>query len=191
MTLKEFKQRIDYLKDPEFVFQLCKKEITGIYASILYYMAMETVVDTGHTRELWVKAIEILNNNIAKEVPIPNYDIWKKYYFKDGKKESDNIQISFNSKGFTVRTDDEVWQSENLNVAYPPRSNKYVDNLLRIRKLQYRGILGTNYQEFYVDRVLNIIENALKGSGDNRVYLFIFYIRQYVKRVKTYLEQGK
>ena len=77
MTLKTLKQRLQNLKDTKFCYSLAENEINSLYAIILYYMALETNIDTGHTRRLWVQAINRISNMLTQIIPLPKYEIWK------------------------------------------------------------------------------------------------------------------
>ena len=193
MNISELKQRIVNVKDTKFCYKIAKNEIDNLYVIILYFMAIETNIDTGHTRNLWVQAINRVSNSLRKIIPLPNYDIWKNYVFLDNLKESDTITVNYGNFGITVNSDDEVWKSENHNVArvdygtYPKRIN----DKLEARKSQYIGILGTDYVEFYVDKLLSEIEYVLKGGRNSKLVDISIILQSYTKRLKEYIEKGK
>jgi len=194
MTLKEFKDRINKLKNNDFVYKIAKVEVDNIYACILYYMALETNIDRGHTRVLWVKAVNKLSDVLAKEIPLMDYNIWKNYNFKNNLKESDSITVIANSNRLSVSTDDEVFNLYNLNMAksnnLEGRDNRLV-KILERREREYIGILGEGYQYFYVDKVINKVQLAVRGTGSFRLLKLSKYLKNYTKRLKNYLETGK
>jgi len=127
MKISELKQRLINLKDTNFCYQIAENEVNSLYAIILYFMALETNIDTGHTRKLWVQAINRISNVLTKIIPVPNYDIWKNYIFQNSMEESDTINVSYGSFGIRVSSTDEVWKSENKIIAregnYPKEIN--------------------------------------------------------------------
>ena len=66
MKLNDLKTRLLKIKDNNFCYSIAKTEINSLYAVILYYMALETNIDTGHTRKLWVQAINRISNVLTK-----------------------------------------------------------------------------------------------------------------------------
>jgi hypothetical protein len=155
-------------------------------------MALETNIDTGHTRKLWVQAINRISNVLTKIIPLPNYDIWKGIVFDNDMKESNSISISYGAYGIKVYSNDEVWKSENKNIAR--ESKKYseeVNSLLSLRKSQYKGILGSDYVEFYVDKLLSEIQYVLNGGKNSELYPISEILKNYTKRIRQYIETGK
>lgn len=192
MKLKDLKTRLLKIKDNNFCYSIAKTEINSLYAVILYYMALETNIDTGHTRKLWVQAINRISNVLTKLIPLPNYEIWKGIVFDNDMKESDSISIFYGAYGIKVYSNDEVWKSENKNVAR--ESNKYskkVNSLLSLRKSQYKGILGNDYVEFYVDKLLSEIQYVLNGGKNSELSPISDIIRNYTKRIRQYIETGR
>lgn len=192
MKLNDLKTRLLKIKDNNFCYSIAKTEINSLYAVILYYMALETNIDTGHTRKLWVQAINRISNVLTKLIPLPNYEIWKDIVFDNDMKESDSISISYGAYGIKVYSNDEVWKSENKNVAR--ESNKYskkVNSLLSLRKSQYKGILGNDYVEFYVDKLLSEIQYVLNGGKNSELSPISDIIRNYTKRIRQYIETGR
>lgn len=192
MKLNDLKTRLLKIKDNNFCYSIAKTEINSLYAVILYYMALETNIDTGHTRKLWVQAINRISNVLTKLIPLPNYEIWKGIVFDNDMKESDSISISYGAYGIKVYSSDEVWKSENKNVAR--ESNKYskkVNSLLSLRKSQYKGILGNDYVEFYVDKLLSEIQYVLNGGKNSELSPISDIIRNYTKRIRQYIETGR
>ena len=108
MKISELKQRLKNIKDKDFCYSIAETEINSLYAIILYYMALETNIDTGHTRKLWIQAINRISNVLSKLIPVPNYDIWKNYIFLNDLKESNFVSVNYGSYGITVKSDDEV-----------------------------------------------------------------------------------
>jgi len=192
MKLNDLKTRLLKIKDNNFCYSIAKTEINSLYAVILYYMALETNIDTGHTRKLWVQAINRISNVLTKLIPLPNYEIWKGIVFDNDMKESDSISISYGAYGIKVYSSDEVWKSENKNVSR--ESNKYskkVNSLLSLRKSQYKGILGNDYVEFYVDKLLSEIQYVLNGGKNSELSPISDIIRNYTKRIRQYIETGR
>lgn len=192
MKLNDLKTRLLKIKDNNFCYSIAKTEINSLYAVILYYMALETNIDTGHTRKLWVQAINRISNVLTKLIPLPNYEIWKGIVFDNDMKESDSISISYGAYGIKVYSSDEVWKSENKNIAR--ESNKYskkVNSLLSLRKSQYKGILGNDYVEFYVDKLLSEIQYVLNGGKNSELSPISDIIRNYTKRIRQYIETGR
>ncbi len=192
MKLNDLKTRLLKIKDNNFCYSIAKTEINSLYAVILYYMALETNIDTGHTRKLWVQAINRISNVLTKLIPLPNYEIWKGIVFDNDMKESDSISISYGAYGIKVYSSDEVWKSENKNIA--KESNKYskkVNSLLSLRKSQYKGILGNDYVEFYVDKLLSEIQYVLNGGKNSELSPISDIIRNYTKRIRQYIETGR
>lgn len=192
MKLNDLKTRLLKIKDNNFCYSIAKTEINSLYAVILYYMALETNIDTGHTRKLWVQAINRISNVLTKLIPLPNYEIWKGIVFDNDMKESDSISIFYGAYGIKVYSNDEVWKSENKNVAR--ESNKYskkVNSLLSLRKSQYKGILGNDYVEFYVDKLLSEIQYVLNGGKNSELSPISDIIRNYTKRIRQYIETGR
>ena len=137
MNLKQFKQRLLDIQDPAFCYKIGKEYIDSFYVNILYFMAMETNIDTSHTRSLWVEAMNQISTDINKIVPLPDYDIWSRYSFKNAStlKESDDVQVIFGKDGLKVSSSDEVFINQNYNVAKPKkRYSKRVNSLLEKRK---------------------------------------------------------
>ena len=192
MKLNDLKTRLLKIKDNNFCYSIAKTEINSLYAVILYYMALETNIDTGHTRKLWVQAINRISNVLTKLIPLPNYEIWKGIVFDNDMKESDSISISYGAYGIKVYSSDEVWKSENKDVAR--ESSKYskkVNSLLSLRKSQYKGILGNDYVEFYVDKLLSEIQYVLNGGKNSELSPISDIIRNYTKRIRQYIETGR
>ena len=191
MKISELKQRLINLKDTNFCYQIAENEINSLYAIILYFMALETNIDTGHTRKLWIQAINRISNVLSKLIPVPNYDIWKNYIFINDLKESNFVSVNYGSYGITVKSDDEVWRSENRNIAREGNYPKEINAKLSKRRSQYRGILGTDYVEFYVDKLLSEIQYVINGGKNSELYPIGEVLRQYTKRIKEYIETGK
>lgn len=192
MTLNDLKRRLLNVKDKTFCYNIAKSEIDSLYAVILYYMALETNIDTGHTRRLWVQAINRISNVLTQIIPLPNYDIWKGYVFKDNLKEDDSVSLSYGAFGIRVSSKDEVWRSENKNVAIPKKKySKRINSLLELRKSKYIGILGNNYQEFYVDKLLSEIQYVLNGGKNSDLGAISIILRNYTRRIREYIETGK
>ena len=116
MTLNDLKQRLINIKSNTFCYKIAKKEIDSLYAVILYYMALETNIDTGHTRKLWVQAINRISNVLTQIIPLPNYEIWKGYIFNNSMREDNSVSLSYGAYGIRVTSSDEVWRSENSNI---------------------------------------------------------------------------
>jgi hypothetical protein len=191
MKISELKQRLKNIKDKDFCYSIAEIEINSLYAIILYYMALETNIDTGHTRKLWIQAINRISNVLSKLIPVPNYDIWKNYIFLNDLKESNFVSVNYGSYGITVKSDDEVWRSENRNIAREGNYPKEINAKLSERRSQYRGILGTDYVEFYVDKLLSEIQYVINGGKNSELYPIGEVLRQYTRRIKEYIETGK
>lgn len=145
MTLNDLKRRLINVKNKTFCYKIAKKEIDSLYAVILYYMALETNIDTGHTRKLWVQAINRISNVLTQIIPLPNYEIWKGYVFSDSMREDNSISLSYGVYGIRVSSSDEVWKSENSNIARPSKKySKMINSLLELRRNKYIGILGND-----------------------------------------------
>ena len=191
MTLNELKQRLLNVKDSEFCYKIAEKEINSLYAIILYFMALETNIDTGHTRKLWVQAINRISNVLTKIIPVPDYEIWKNYVFSKSLKEDDFINVSYGSFGINISSRDEVWKSENSNIARTGNYSNSINLKLLERKSQYKGILGNDYVEFYVDKLLSEIQYVLKGGKNSKLEAITLVLKDYTKRIKEYVETGK
>lgn len=191
MTLNELKQRLQNVKDSEFCYKIAEKEINSLYAIILYFMALETNIDTGHTRKLWVQAINRISNVLTKIIPVPNYEIWKGYVFSKSLKEDDFINVTYGSFGINISSRDEVWKSENSNIARAGNYSKSINLKLLERKSQYKGILGNDYVEFYIDKLLSEIQYVLKGGKNSKLEAITLVLKDYTKRIKEYVETGK
>ena len=191
MKISELKQRLKNIKDKDFCYSIAETEINSLYAIILYYMALETNIDTGHTRKLWIQAINRISNVLSKLIPVPNYDIWKNYIFLNDLKESNFVSVNYGSYGIIVKSDDEVWRSENRNIAREGNYPKEINAKLSERRSQYRGILGTDYVEFYIDKLLSEIQYVINGGKNSELYPIGEVLRQYTKRIKEYIETGK
>jgi hypothetical protein len=191
MTLNELKQRLQNVKSSEFCYKIAEKEINSLYAIILYFMALETNIDTGHTRKLWVQAINRISNVLTKIIPVPNYEIWKGYVFSKSLKEDDFINVSYGSFGINISSRDEVWKSENSNIARAGNYSKSINLKLLERKSQYKGILGNDYVEFYVDKLLSEIQYVLKGGKNSKLEAITLVLKDYTKRIREYVETGK
>lgn len=191
MTLNELKQRLQNVKDSEFCYKIAEKEINSLYAIILYFMALETNIDTGHTRKLWVQAINRISNVLTKIIPVPNYEIWKGYVFSKSLKEDDFINVTYGSFGINISSRDEVWKSENSNIARAGNYSKSINLKLLERKSQYKGILGNDYVEFYVDKLLSEIQYVLKGGKNSKLEAITLVLKDYTKRIREYVETGK
>lgn len=191
MTLNELKQRLLNVKDSEFCYKIAEKEINSLYAIILYFMALETNIDTGHTRKLWVQAINRISNVLTKIIPVPDYEIWKGYIFSKSLKEDDFINVTYDSFGINISSKDEVWKSENSNIARAGNYSKSINLKLLERKSQYKGILGNDYVEFYVDKLLSEIQYVLKGGKNSKLEAITLVLKDYTKRIREYVETGK
>ena len=192
MTLNDLKQRLINIKSNTFCYKIAKKEIDSLYAVILYYMALETNIDTGHTRKLWVQAINRISNVLTQIIPLPNYEIWKGYVFSDSMREDNSISLSYGAYGIRVSSSDEVWKSENSNIARPSKKySKRINSLLELRRSKYIGILGNDYQEFYVDKLLSEIQYVLKGGKNSKLGAISIIFKNYTNRIKEYIETGK
>lgn len=192
MTLNDLKQRLINIKSNTFCYKIAKKEIDSLYAVILYYMAMETNIDTGHTRKLWVQAINRISNVLTQIIPLPNYEIWKGYVFNDSMREDNNVSLNYGAYGIRVSSSDEVWKSENSNIARPSKKySKRINSLLELRRSKYIGILGNDYQEFYVDKLLSEIQYVLKGGKNSKLGAISIILKDYTNRIKEYIEKGK
>ena len=192
MTLNDLKQRLINIKSNTFCYRIAKKEIDSLYAVILYYMAMETNIDTGHTRKLWVQAINRISNVLTQIIPLPNYEIWKGYVFNDSMREDNSISLNYGAYGIRVSSSDEVWKSENSNIARPSKKySKRINSLLELRRSKYIGILGNDYQEFYVDKLLSEIQYVLKGGKNSKLGAISIILKDYTNRIKEYIETGK
>lgn len=192
MTLNDLKQRLINIKSNTFCYKIAKKEIDSLYAVILYYMALETNIDTGHTRKLWVQAINRISNVLTQIIPLPNYEIWKGYVFSDSMREDNSISLSYGAYGIRVSSSDEVWKSENSNIARPSKKySKRINSLLELRRSKYIGILGNDYQEFYVDKLLSEIQYVLKGGKNTKLGAISIIFKNYTNRIKEYIETGK
>ena len=192
MTLNDLKRRLINVKNKTFCYKIAKKEIDSLYAVILYYMALETNIDTGHTRKLWVQAINRISNVLTQIIPLPNYEIWKGYVFSDSMREDNSISLSYGVYGIRVSSSDEVWKSENSNIARPSKKySKMINSLLELRRNKYIGILGNDYQEFYVDKLLSEIQYVLKGGKNSKLGAISIILKDYTNRIKEYIETGK
>ena len=192
MTLNDLKQRLINIKSNTFCYKIAKKEIDSLYAVILYYMALETNIDTGHTRKLWVQAINRISNVLTQIIPLPNYEIWKGYVFSDSMREDNSISLSYGAYGIRVSSSDEVWKSENSNIARPSKKySKRINSLLELRRSKYIGILGNDYQEFYVDKLLSEIQYVLKDGKNSKLGAINIILKDYTNRIKEYIETGK
>ena len=192
MTLNDLKQRLINIKSNTFCYKIAKKEIDSLYAVILYYMALETNIDTGHTRKLWVQAINRISNVLTQIIPLPNYEIWKGYVFSDSMREDNSISLSYGVYGIRVSSSDEVWKSENSNIARPSKKySKMINSLLELRRNKYIGILGNDYQEFYVDKLLSEIQYVLRGGKNSKLGAISIILKDYTNRIKEYIETGK
>lgn len=192
MTLNDLKQRLINIKSNTFCYKIAKKEIDSLYAVILYYMALETNIDTGHTRKLWVQAINRISNVLTQIIPLPNYEIWKGYVFSDSMREDNSISLSYGAYGIRVSSSDEVWRSENSNIARPSKKySKKINSLLELRRSKYIGILGNDYQEFYVDKLLSEIQYVLRGGKNSKLGAISIILKDYTNRIKEYIETGK
>lgn len=192
MTLNDLKRRLINVKNKTFCYKIAKKEIDSLYAVILYYMALETNIDTGHTRKLWVQAINRISNVLTQIIPLPNYEIWKGYVFSDSMREDNSISLSYGVYGIRVSSSDEVWKSENSNIARPSKKySKMINSLLELRRNKYIGILGNDYQEFYVDKLLNEIQYVLRGGKNSKLGAISIILKDYTNRIKEYIETGK
>lgn len=191
MTLNDLKQRLINIKSNTFCYKIAKKEIDSLYAVILYYMALETNIDTGHTRKLWVQAINRISNVLTQIIPLPNYEIWKGYIFNNSMREDNSISLSYGAYGIRVSSSDEVWKSENSNIARPSKKySKRINSLLELRRSKYIGILGNDYQEFYVDKLLSEIQYVLKGGKNSKLGAISIILKDYTNRIKEYIEIG-
>lgn len=192
MTLNDLKQRLINIKSNTFCYKIAKKEIDSLYAVILYYMAMETNIDTGHTRKLWVQAINRISNVLTQIIPLPNYEIWKGYVFSNSMREDNSVSLNYGAYGIRVSSSDEVWKSENSNIARPSKKySKRINSLLELRRSKYIGILGNDYQEFYVDKLLSEIQYVLKGGKNSKLGAISIILKDYTNRIKEYIETGK
>ena len=192
MTLNDLKRRLINVKNKTFCYKIAKKEIDSLYAVILYYMALETNIDTGHTRKLWVQAINRISNVLTQIIPLPNYEIWKGYVFSDSMREDNSISLSYGAYGIRVSSSDEVWRSENSNIARPSKKySKMINSLLELRRNKYIGILGNDYQEFYVDKLLSEIQYVLRGGKNSKLGAISIILKDYTNRIKEYIETGK
>ena len=192
MILNDLKRRLINIKNSTFCYKIAKKEIDSLYAVILYYMALETNIDTGHTRKLWVQAINRISNVLTQIIPLPNYEIWKGYVFNDNMREDNSVSLSYGAYGIRVSSSDEVWRSENSNVARPNKKySKRINSLLELRRSKYIGILGRDYQEFYVDKLLSEIQYVLKGGRNSKLGAIGIILKNYTSRIKEYIETGK
>ena len=192
MTLNDLKRRLINVKNKTFCYKIAKKEIDSLYAVILYYMALETNIDTGHTRKLWVQAINRISNVLTQIIPLPNYEIWKGYVFSDSMREDNSISLSYGAYGIRVSSSDEVWKSENSNIARPSKKySKMINSLLELRRNKYIGILGNDYQEFYVDKLLSEIQYVLRGGKNSKLGAISIILKDYTNRIKEYIETGK
>ncbi len=192
MTLNDLKRRLINVKNKTFCYKIAKKEIDSLYAVILYYMALETNIDTGHTRKLWVQAINRISNVLTQIIPLPNYEIWKGYVFSDSMREDNSISLSYGVYGIRVSSSDEVWKSENSNIARPSKKySKMINSLLELRRNKYIGILGNDYQEFYVDKLLSEIQYVLRGGKNSKLGAISIILKDYTNRIKEYIETGK
>ena len=192
MTLNDLKRRLINVKNKTFCYKIAKKEIDSLYAVILYYMALETNIDTGHTRKLWVQAINRISNVLTQIIPLPNYEIWKGYVFSDSMREDNSISLSYGVYGIRVSSSDEVWKSENSNIARPSKKySKMINSLLELRRNKYIGILGNDYQEFYIDKLLSEIQYVLKGGKNSKLGAISIILKDYTNRIKEYIETGK
>lgn len=191
MTLNDLKQRLINIKSNTFCYKIAKKEIDSLYAVILYYMALETNIDTGHTRKLWVQAINRISNVLTQIIPLPNYEIWKGYIFNNSMREDNSISLSYGAYGIRVSSSDEVWKSENSNITRPSKKySKRINSLLELRRSKYIGILGNDYQEFYVDKLLSEIQYVLKGGKNSKLGAISIILKDYTNRIKEYIEIG-
>ena len=192
MTLNDLKQRLINIKSNTFCYKIAKKEIDSLYAVILYYMALETNIDTGHTRKLWVQAINRISNVLTQIIPLPNYEIWKGYVFSDSMREDNSISLSYGAYGIRVSSSDEVWRSENSNITRPSKKySKRINSLLELRRSKYIGILGNDYQEFYVDKLLSEIQYVLKGGKNSKLGAISIILKDYTNKIKEYIETCK
>ena len=192
MTLNDLKRRLINVKNKTFCYKIAKKEIDSLYAVILYYMALETNIDTGHTRKLWVQAINRISNVLTQIIPLPNYEIWKGYVFNNSMREDNSISLSYGVYGIRVSSSDEVWKSENSNIARPSKKySKMINSLLELRRNKYIGILGNDYQEFYVDKLLSEIQYVLRGGKNSKLGAISIILKDYTNRIKEYIETGK
>ena len=191
MTLNDLKQRLINIKSNTFCYKIAKKEIDSLYAVILYYMALETNIDTGHTRKLWVQAINRISNVLTQIIPLPNYEIWKGYIFNNSMREDNSVSLSYGAYGIRVTSSDEVWKSENSNIARPSKKySKRINSLLELRRSKYIGILSNDYQEFYVDKLLSEIQYVLKGGKNSKLGAISIILKDYTNRIKEYIEIG-
>lgn len=195
MNCKELQERLIRLRDKQFLYKIAKKEIDTLYASILYYLAMEQVPDRSITRNIFVEGINELNSAIGGLVDLPFYDIWKGK--RTDEREVSNVSISVNADGISLVADDSanVFRMENSNMVkvndLGKKTSNRIKQLLIKREKEYKGILGNGYQEFYVDKIMIKLQLALLGLDQNKVPLFIDSVKKYLERIKTYIIRGK
>ena len=91
-----------------------------------------------------------------------------------------------------MSSSDEVWKSENSNIARPSKKKKkMINSLLELRRNKYIGILGNDYQEFYVDKLLSEIQYVLRGGKNSKLGAISIILKDYTNRIKEYIETGK
>ena len=107
-------------------------------------------------------------------------------------REDNSISLSYGVYGIRVSSSDEVWKSENSNIARPSKKySKMINSLLELRRNKYIGILGNDYQEFYVDKLLSEIQYVLRGGKNSKLGAISIILKDYTNRIKEYIETGK
>ena len=76
------------------------------------------------------------------------------------------------------------------NLYYWEKYSKRINSLLELRRSKYIGILGNDYQEFYVDKLLSEIQYVLKGGKNSKLGAISIILKDYTNRIKEYIEIG-
>ena len=181
MTVEEFAQRIQNLKNFTTFSLMFRGELDDIFASILYYLANEQITDTAQARFVFADAIAELGSPLYGLVHQEVYNLWGDYSTTRGIHEGE-YNLTVNALSYNFSTTDKGILLQN--------SNKSPNKELNFREKKYKGILGNGYQKFYVERILRVVRGTLRGEDISSMPILIKSLKTLNKKVKNYLNGG-
>lgn len=192
MDIQVFIDRLNILSDKVKFTSLFGKDIMNMFSSVLYYLALEQIPDTGQARKMFVRALNMLHSPLSSKIETEFYDIWDN--FPERKENSGIFLLENQGLGFKFKTSDVGVIGQNSNEYSTPRIEPLTGihtpeqaHLIRLRSSNYKGILGNGYQKFYFNTIMYYAQGTLSGASPNMLPYTQKYKDAYLRKIKAYI----
>ena len=186
--LKDFIKKLEILSKKEAYIQYFKKEIWEMFGAIFYYLALEQVPDTGQAREIYIQALNELHSSLSEKVPVEFYDIWENYPERDQgfgeyNLRLDGLKFEFSTKDIGIFSQN----SEKYGTPSRKDDDTLEGHLVTLRSERYKGIIGSDYEKFYIDTILYYAKGTLNGSTPNMLPILEEKKVIYLNSIKNFI----